>query len=241
VPLFAEFDILLRLHIPAWAPIGLVFLIFVIATLAAFEKTQFTHVLIGLYAAFGVPWALSCLTRLRGLLESTVGGWLAVMNEPKEFEQNLVVFFLFFCFCCAWLTDTCAYFAGVKLGKHKLCPKISPKKTVEGAIGGIVGTAVLNTCFALLFNAFFLHEVKVNVWAIALFSVPLSIVSMIGDLTASIYKRNFGEKDYGKLFPGHGGVMDRFDSLVFVAPAIYAPVYFTVIHGLDLFFVLANP
>ena len=114
----------------------------------------------------------------------------------------------------AFGTDICAYFAGVTMGKHKLCPIISPKKTWEGAIGGVLGSMILCLIFGLIFMK---HAI-----ALCLIVGFLgSIISMFGDLTASIFKRKMGIKDYGTLIPGHGGIMDRFDSVIFVAPVVY--------------------
>ncbi len=110
-----------------------------------------------------------------------------------------------FVFCVACFTDTFAYFSGMLFGKRKLCPEISPKKTIAGAIGGtIFGTAAGIAVFA--FNGLDL--------TFALCALPLSIISQLGDLGASVIKRRFGVKDYGKIFPGHGGVLDRFDSII---------------------------
>jgi len=111
-------------------------------------------------------------------------------------------------------TDTCAYFSGVFLGKHKLSPKISPNKTIEGAIGGVIGATLLATLYFYLVG----QPIKVNTFV---FFAIVSIFSMFGDLFASKMKREYAIKDYGYIFPGHGGVMDRFDSLIFVAIAIH--------------------
>ena len=114
----------------------------------------------------------------------------------------------------AFGTDICAYFAGVTMGKHKLCPVISPKKTWEGAIGGVLGSVILCGIFGVIFMK--------NMLILCLIVGFLgSIVSMFGDLTASIFKRKMGIKDYGNLIPGHGGIMDRFDSVLFTAPLVY--------------------
>lgn len=114
----------------------------------------------------------------------------------------------------AFGSDIFAYFAGKFLGRHKLCPKLSPKKTVEGAIGGVVGSVAL----CVLFGYFFMRPYLVHCIVIGLLGSPLS---MVGDLTASAYKRKMGIKDYGNLIPGHGGIMDRFDSVLFTAPFVY--------------------
>lgn len=121
-------------------------------------------------------------------------------------------------FVAAWVTDTMAYFSGRLLGKHKLCPSISPKKTVEGSIGGTVFCAL-----AFLLYGFIVHKtvgVIANYPMLFLSGLVLSLVSQIGDLAASLIKREHDVKDYGKIMPGHGGVMDRFDSILAVAPVL---------------------
>ena len=121
-------------------------------------------------------------------------------------------------FVAAWVTDTMAYFTGRLLGKHKLSPEISPKKTVEGSIGGIVFCAL-----SFLLYGFIVHKISgfaPNYLMLFLSGLVLSVVSQIGDLAASLIKREHGVKDYGKLMPGHGGVMDRFDSILAVAPIL---------------------
>ena len=126
----------------------------------------------------------------------------------------------FFCLMFAVLsgcvTDIFAYLTGKSLGRHKLCPVISPNKTVEGSIGGIVGTVAV-----LLSLGFTLEKaivVQVNFIALTFYAVLSSIVGQFGDLSMSAVKRCLGVKDYGNLFPGHGGILDRFDSLLFIAP-----------------------
>lgn len=116
----------------------------------------------------------------------------------------------------AFCTDIFAYFGGYFLGKHKLCPVISPKKTIEGSICGILGSVA----FTGLFAYFFVEERSLVVWFMVI-GVLGGIISQIGDLTASIFKRKMGIKDYGNLIPGHGGILDRFDSVLFTAPMVY--------------------
>jgi phosphatidate cytidylyltransferase len=126
------------------------------------------------------------------------------------------------CLAGAWLGDSGAYFIGSKFGKHKLCPNISPKKSVEGAIGGLVTVAVVFVVYSLCYKLFMLHfmniEFKVHYFSIAIIGFICGVLGIIGDLSASVIKRETGIKDFGKIMPGHGGMMDRFDSVLFVAP-----------------------
>ena len=108
---------------------------------------------------------------------------------------------------------------GCAFGKHKLCPEISPKKTVEGAIGGIVGDLVV--CLGLTYAFSVYTGVSINWLSFGIFLPFGAVAGILGDLCASIIKRQFGIKDYGNIMPGHGGVMDRFDSWIFVAPLLY--------------------
>ena len=118
-----------------------------------------------------------------------------------------------------WITDSCAYFAGYFLGKHKLAPTISPKKTIEGSVGGVVGVIVILIAYAYV--AANIMNVGVNIYSVILVGVICGIFSQLGDLCASVIKRENDVKDFGNIMPGHGGVMDRFDSFLFVAPIVY--------------------
>ena len=120
----------------------------------------------------------------------------------------------------SWGCDTCAYCTGMLLGKHKLVPVLSPKKTIEGAVGGVAGSAVLGYVYAGFFGQNML-EITNPCLACALACGVAAVISQVGDLAASAIKRNHDIKDYGKLIPGHGGVMDRFDSALMVAPLVY--------------------
>ena len=123
-------------------------------------------------------------------------------------------------FLCSWGCDTCAYCVGVLIGKHKMAPKLSPKKSIEGAIGGVAGAALLTILYGFLFQ----EQMKLSVeyiLVLAGISAIGALISMVGDLAASAVKRNYDIKDYGKLIPGHGGILDRFDSVIFTAPIIY--------------------
>ena len=128
-------------------------------------------------------------------------------------------------FIGAWMTDTGAYFVGVLFGKHKLIPRVSPKKTVEGAFGGVLGCIVGFVLYGFIIQS--VADVKVNYIAMIILATVISVISQFGDLVASYIKREREIKDFGFIFPGHGGVLDRFDSIIAVAPAIYFITYFT--------------
>lgn len=134
-----------------------------------------------------------------------------VLLVEQTGEYSLLVWLIVL---TAFGTDIMAYFTGVFLGKHKLCPKISPKKTIEGSVGGILGSMIL----CGLFSWFIIPRLLTHCLIIGLLG---GIVSQFGDLTASIFKRKMGIKDYGNLIPGHGGILDRFDSVLFTAPMVY--------------------
>lgn len=143
----------------------------------------------------------------------------AVLNLLAGY--GMFAFLLVFIF--AWASDTFAYFTGVFLGKHKLCPALSPKKTIEGAIGGIVG------CMVAVAVACILNDISLTdttLWTLTLCTPIFSVMGMVGDISASYIKRHAGIKDYGNLMPGHGGVLDRFDSVLLIAPVFYALLRF---------------
>ena len=119
----------------------------------------------------------------------------------------------------AFGSDICAYFTGYFLGKHKMAPNLSPKKTIEGAVGGLLGSSLLSMAFGLIF----VKDSTLSHPALVFFLLGLlgGAAGMAGDLTASMFKRKMGIKDYGNLIPGHGGIMDRFDSVIFAAPVVY--------------------
>ncbi len=124
-------------------------------------------------------------------------------------------------FIGAWVPDTFAYFTGRLFGKHKLIPDVSPKKTVEGAIGGVVFCVLAFVAFAVIYNRLTISDIEgyrtLPIWLMAVVGVLSAVVSMIGDLSMSVIKRHYGVKDYGKILPGHGGFLDRFDSVLAVA------------------------
>lgn len=135
-------------------------------------------------------------------------------------EGNNGAYTVWLIFLCSWGSDTCAYLAGVAFGKHKMAPVLSPKKSIEGAVGGVIGAAALGAGYAAIF-ADKIHMSINPVTAFAVICAAGAFISMIGDLAASAIKRNHNIKDYGTLIPGHGGIMDRFDSVIYVAPVIW--------------------
>ena len=122
-------------------------------------------------------------------------------------------FLVWLIFLCSWGCDTCAYCVGMLIGRHKMAPVLSPKKSIEGAVGGVAGAALLGVIYAAATQG--------KMAEYALICAVGALISMVGDLAASAIKRNQNIKDYGKLIPGHGGILDRFDSVIITAPVIY--------------------
>ena len=139
----------------------------------------------------------------------------------KNMDNIHGVCYIVLCLAGAWLGDSGAYFVGTFLGKHKLCPEISPKKTVEGAIGGVLTVGIVFAVYAFFYQLVQAQRgyvFEVNYIALVLMGIICGVLGIIGDLSASLIKRQFGIKDFGNIMPGHGGLMDRFDSVLFVAP-----------------------
>ena len=136
------------------------------------------------------------------------------------------VYFVWLIVIAAWGSDTLAYCTGMLVGKHKMVPKLSPKKTWEGALGGVLGAGALGFLYGFLFRGKMLDTQLPQV-VCACACIAGALISMIGDLAASAIKRNHDIKDYGDLIPGHGGILDRFDSMLFAAPAIYYAIILT--------------
>lgn len=134
--------------------------------------------------------------------------------------------YLLLAFGCSTATDTFAYEIGSRFGKHKLTP-VSPKKSVEGSLAGVIGTMIVCAIISAVTNTY--YDTNFNIILVVLMSAILSVVGQIGDLAASSVKRYCGVKDYGNLMPGHGGILDRFDSILFIAPVLYALVYISSI------------
>ncbi len=143
---------------------------------------------------------------------------IAHIRLLKELDAGTVMIVL--ACVAAFLTDSGAFFVGVFFGKHKLLPDISPKKTVEGSIGGII-TAIISAVIFCYIIPLIYKNVSINMTNTVIIAAIASVAGQIGDLSASMIKRELGIKDYGEIMPGHGGVLDRLDSLIFVAPVVY--------------------
>ncbi len=203
-----SFDIPLLPVITAYCMIMLVIIVF------DFGKTRFEHVGLTMVASFLVSGALGCYLRMRTFFYDYDG----------LFTLGHLRFIVWFCLAGAVFADTFALFVGVKFGKKKLCPNVSPKKTVEGAIGGVIGSAVINIIAIFVCNALCHKPFPIPVWVMIILAFIIPVISMLGDLVASTIKRNYGIKDFGNLIPDHGGIMDRADSIGFVAPFVYGVI-----------------
>jgi len=196
-------------------------LVLIVLFLAQFKKTTFQQLIFAAMASIVVPSAAATLLLVRDyfLFSPTFGYPVQLVADNPGFATFMVLLVL----TCAWMTDAMAYFTGKAFGKRKLCPNISPNKTWAGAIGGVLCTVVLNL---LLLAAFIpLIEQTIGLLEFVLVGVASLIlcpIAIIGDLLASTLKRNLGIKDFGKLMPGHGGALDRFDSFLLVAPTMWA-------------------
>ena len=182
-------------------------LIFLLAMLKGYAHTKFEDVAISVFASVFVPYGFSVFVRLRDMFEN----------------EQFGIYLIFFGLICALGTDSGAQLGGMAFGKHKMSPNISPKKTVEGAVCGVIFALILNVVAVVLYNQF--ADVKIEaagIITLLICSLPISFMGMMGDLSASVLKRNFQVKDFGKIFPGHGGVMDRFDSSLFTLPLTFA-------------------
>ena len=208
---FIAFDLEKYLIIPKSSILIIYIIALLLIMLKFYDITRFEHVALALFTSLAVPASLTTLIQLPLLCD----------ENPQLFQRSQAVFMLLCAMYCAWLSDTFAYFIGSKFGKHKLSPKISPKKSIEGAIAGVVGTTVFAAVTFLICNHFFFTLDTIKLWQVIIATMVLCVLGMCGDLSASVIKRNFGEKDFGTLFPGHGGVLDRVDSFLFTMPSLY--------------------
>lgn len=213
-PAYVDFNLQKFLPVPVSALLAIYIIMMLIIMLRYYETTKFEHVALALFGSVVLPASLGTFFSVRDLC----------IEYPELFNRSHCVFIILFAMYCAWMSDTCAYFVGSKLGKRRLAPKISPKKSVEGAIGGVIGTVFFCVATFLVCDKFFFAHETIKLWMVIPAAVIVSVLGMIGDLSASVIKRNFGEKDFGNLFPGHGGVLDRIDSFLVTMPSTYVLV-----------------
>lgn len=180
-----------------WGLFGTFVLLFIEALMGS-KRLRFEMICVSFFSATFIPFFLSALVRIK---LGTHG--LAYVLLP---------------FIIAFMSDGGAYFIGMAFGKHKLAPFISPKKTVEGAIGGIIGSLVGVLIFGYVVMTF--TSIEVSYPILAFYGVLGSVLSQMGDLSFSLIKREYGIKDFGNALPGHGGILDRFDSVIFAAPLV---------------------
>lgn len=175
------------------------------------QTVRFEQIGVAFMASVLIPFSLSSMIYMR-----------------DQFARD-GLFYIMLVFAGAWMTDTGGYFIGRFFGKHKLSPTVSPNKTVEGAVGGIVFCVGFYLLMGLCYDLFMKSQgtaVEIHYLQMGLLAIPIALIGMLGDLAASLVKRQCGVKDFGTIFPGHGGVMDRFDSILFVAPALYVALQF---------------
>ena len=185
---------------------------FIIVLLAiyvfSFPKYNSEQITMIFFGFFYVALTLSYIFLVRGLQGGKYTVWLIFIGS--------------------WGADTMAYLVGRTIGKHKIVPVLSPKKSLEGFIGGVLGAVLIGVIYALIFKNSLTEEFPNPVFSFAVIAACSSVVSMIGDLAASAIKRDQQIKDYGRLLPGHGGILDRFDSVIFIAPIVYYLLYFGI-------------
>ena len=152
---------------------------------------------------------------------------LQTLVSLRDLSDNHGMFYVLIAVLSAWVADAGAYFAGTFFGKHKLCPNISPKKTIEGAVGGMVVDVLVMLLCGVIFTELY-HRGNAQASYLVLFIIGFfgSVLSILGDLSFSLIKRSCHIKDFGQVIPGHGGILDRFDSVIFTAPFVYLLVGF---------------
>lgn len=210
--LFADYSETLRL--PVYSIVTAAVILGLILMVTDYEHLKFEQVACSLVSVFLIPSALATVVHFRDVY----------ITFPSLFTKNDGIFFILFAFFCSWITDACALFTGMAIGKHKLAPVISPKKTVEGAVGGVIGNMLLSVLLWYIFKTKFNLSSYINIVWVIVSALILSVISIFGDLAASTIKRHSGIKDFGNLLPGHGGIMDRFDSSIFVFAGLWAEI-----------------
>jgi len=176
---------------------------------------SFSNLCLAFFGGAVIPLLLGTLSTLRAIPEGFPFGEIDAFFDGR--------FYVLIPFAIAFLSDGGGYFAGLNFGRRKLIERVSPKKTIEGSIGGFVAALAAMLIFTLVM--IFAFDATYNLWAVPVYGILGSAVTQLGDLAFSMIKREYGKKDFGHLIPGHGGMLDRFDSMVFVAPFVTALVF----------------
>ncbi len=220
IPPSIEYKLFEKFPLPVYTLVFAYVFALLVLMLAQYKKTRFEHVAMALFTSVLIPSGMSSLMLIRDMYKVT---------NFDPYTKSNCSFIVLFALVCAWITDAMAYFVGRKFGKHKMAPTISPKKSWEGAAGGVAGNVLISLmvwgAFQLLAKKGLITPLFIPAWFVAPAAAVLSVIAMLGDLSASAIKRNYGVKDFGKIMgEGNGGAMDRFDSAVFVVPAIYGMI-----------------
>lgn len=198
--------------VPSTVQFAVLIIIYLLAMLKGYSKTKFEDVAIAVIGSVVIPCGFGFFAKLRDI-------------DGYGKGSQIGIFLIFFALICALGTDVGAQLGGMALGKTKMSPNISPKKTVEGAVCGIIFSMLLNAAALTIYNHLAITPLTQKQAMVLMIAEPfVAFLGMMGDLSASVLKRNFGVKDFGKIFPGHGGVMDRFDSSLFTIPITYSIV-----------------
>ncbi len=202
-----------NMEIPVLATIAYVIVLIALTVFSySSNNIEFKELAMTIYASVVVPTAFATI----GLVSD------AYLRFEGSISQGETRILLWDTVATALLTDVFAYFVGVKFGKHKMSPHLSPKKSIEGAVGGVVLVTVFQVAALFVFEKILhLDGFFMPIWFYIITTVFISLTSMVGDLMASLIKRDFGVKDYSNLIPGHGGIMDRFDSVILASPTMY--------------------
>lgn len=192
---------------------------------------SFAYFIAGLFLLMLTLFSIWIFNKDKINLKSLTTAIFAAVIIPLFFSLTISIFMrengkflILIPFIAAWLTDSGAYFSGKLFGRHKLAPDISPKKTIEGSIGGVVICILSFLLYGYILSKIFGKQP--DYMLIVLFAFVLSVISQIGDLSFSLIKREYNIKDFGIIFPGHGGILDRFDSVIFTTPAVYILLLF---------------
>ena len=192
---------LFNINVPELMVLSIAIVALLLVFVLKYPKYSATQLFSAIFGIFYIPVMISFIFKTRETI--AFGQWFAWMV-----------------YVSSWGSDTCAYAVGKLFGKRKLAPNLSPKKSIEGSIGGIVGSALIGVIFGLLMSNFTGKSENLII-IFAVIGGLGSVISQIGDLAASGIKRNYDIKDYGNLIPGHGGILDRYDSIIITAPIVY--------------------